>query len=184
MNCPKCSTENSGTSKFCSGCGVELVTAPAPNVQRDQAADADRMPAKLQVIAIVQLFMGILEILAAFVIGIYLLIMALGLAVETFGIGLVFMPLLIPWPLAFLAAGTLSLVSAVKGLKKKTSYGLSATASIFQMLLLLGCDLLGFAAGLTNLILINSDEVKEYFKNRKYNAGSTCVPGPAERSSK
>ena len=31
MNCAKCNTENSGTSKFCPGCGVELVAATSPS---------------------------------------------------------------------------------------------------------------------------------------------------------
>lgn len=113
-------------------------------------------PSQLNTIAIIQTIIGSLEIVGGIISGIYVLFFG----VLTFGIGLVLAPI----PLVFLIVGTLSLISGINGLNKKPIYGLSLTASIGQMLLLISCDVISFAAGLTGIILIMQDEAKAFFR--------------------
>ncbi len=113
-------------------------------------------PSQLNTIAIIQTVLGSLEILGGIFSGIYVLFFA----VLTFGIGLI----LVPIPLLYLTVGILSLISGINGLNKKPGYGLSLTASIGQMVLLIFCDVISFAAGLTGVILLMQDEAKAFFR--------------------
>ena len=112
-------------------------------------------PGTLQAVSIIQIVAGAFEILMALFWGFYTLV----IGVVTMGIGL----LLLPLPLILLAVGILSLVSGIKGVKKNISRKLSLGVAISQMVLLLGCDLLSFAAGLTGVILLTQDNSKAYF---------------------
>ena len=118
----------------------------------------DFFPGKLQAIAIIQTVVGSIEILGS-IFG-FIWVLAFGLA--TLGIGLIAIPI----PFIFLVVGILSLISGIKGLQKNPAYGLCMTTAIGQMLLLLSCDVLSFAAGLTSVILLTQDEAKEYFGRR------------------
>ena len=99
--------------------------------------------------------MGSLEILGALFGGIYVIVVG----IFTFGLGL----LLIPIPLIFLTVGVFSLISGIKGLQRTPSRSLMLFVAIFQMCLVLMCDVLGFGAGLTAVILLTQPEVKSYF---------------------
>ena len=111
-------------------------------------------PGKLQAISIIQTVAGSLELLG----GIFGLIYVLFVALVTFGIGLVFIPV----PIIFLVIGGLSLMSGIKGLNKKTNFKLSFGVAISQMVLLLLCDVLSFGSGLAGVILLTQDEIKHY----------------------
>ena len=136
-------------------CGAYLPVAPMPmQHMRPAYGVAQEYPGKLQAVSIVQIVAGSFEILMALFWGVYTLI----LGVVTMGIGL----LLIPLPLILLAVGILSLVSGIKGVKKNINKKLSFGVAISQMVLLLGCDVLSFAAGLTGVILLTQEDTKAY----------------------
>ncbi|HEY2867480.1 MAG TPA: hypothetical protein VGJ02_10345 [Pyrinomonadaceae bacterium] len=120
------------------------------------SAPLQSQPGKIQAMAIVQTVAGSLEILMSLFWFVYVL--AIGLA--TFGIGLI----LIPLPIILLTIGILSLVSGIKGLNKKVSRKLMFSVAICQMVLLLGCDVLSFGAGLTGVILLTQEDAKAYFR--------------------
>jgi hypothetical protein len=111
-------------------------------------------PGQLQAISIIQTVIGGVEILIGLSWGFSVLV----LGIATFGVGL----LLAPIPLIFLAIGSLSLVSGIKGLQRNTSYGLSLTVAIAQMVMLLACDVISFGCGLTAVILLMQQDVKTY----------------------
>lgn len=111
-------------------------------------------PGKLQAISIVQIVVGSFEILMSFFWVFYTLI----IGIATMGIGL----LLIPLPLILLAVGILSLVAGIKGVNKNFNRKMSFGVAIAQMVLLLGCDVVSFGAGLTAVILLSQDDVKAY----------------------
>ncbi len=112
-------------------------------------------PGKLQAVAILHTVFGALEIVIGLVWSFYVLIVG----VVTFGIGLILFPI----PLLFFTAGILSLVSGIKGLQQRVTYKLSMMASIFQMVLILGCDFTSFAAGLASVILLTQPDSKAYY---------------------
>lgn len=116
----------------------------------------DYYPSQLNTIAIIQTIIGSLEIVGGVLSGIYVLFFG----VLTLGLGLIFVPI----PLIFLIVGVLSLVSGINGLNKKPVYGLCLSASIGQMVLLILCDVISFAAGLTGVILLMQDEAKAFFR--------------------
>lgn len=115
---------------------------------------AQGYPGKLQALSIVQTVIGGFEILMSIFWIFYVLI----IGVATMGIGL----LLIPLPLILLAVGILSLVAGIKGLNKNFNKKMSFGVAIAQMVLLLGCDILSFGAGLTGVILLTQDDTKAY----------------------
>lgn len=123
-------------------------------MQHVPSARPSGYPGKIQAVSIIQTSIGGLEILMAFFWIFYTLI----LGVATFGIGL----LLIPLPLILLTIGILSLVAGIRGLnrnfRKKMSFGIA----ISQMVLLLGCDVLSFGAGLACVILLTQEDTKAY----------------------
>lgn len=157
VTCVRCSAQNSGLSTTCLNCGAFLPVAPMPMQHVPQSYGVQEFPGKLQAISIIQIVAGCLELVLALFWGFYTLI----LGVVTMGIGL----LLIPLPLVLLAVGILSLVSGFKGLNKKINKKLSFGVAISQMVLLLGCDFLSFAAGLTSVILLTQDDTKAYFRS-------------------
>jgi hypothetical protein len=128
---------------------------PAPMQMRWHAGSGIQYPGKIQAIAIIQTVIGSLEILLSIFWFFYILLVGLA----TFGIGL----LLLPVPLVVVIIGILSLVSGIKGLNKKISRKLSLGVAISQMVLLLMCDVLSFAAGLTGVILLTQDDTKAFF---------------------
>jgi uncharacterized membrane protein YhhN len=113
-------------------------------------------PGKLQAVAIIQTIIGGLEIIFSIFWGVYVLT----LAVATFGIGL----LAIPIPFLVLFVGIMSLIGGIKGLNKNPSYGLSMFVAIAQMLGLFICDVISFGCGLAALILLVQQDVKAYFR--------------------
>ena len=117
--------------------------------------DGNFFPGKLQAIAIIQTVVGSLEILGS----IFGVIWVLLVGIATMGIGLIAIPI----PFIFLIVGILSLISGIKGLSKNPAYGLSLTTAIGQMVLLLCCDVLSFACGLTTVILLTQPEAKAYY---------------------
>ena len=119
-------------------------------------SQGNQFPGQLNAIAIIQTILGSLEIIGGIFSGIYVLFFA----VVTFGIGLI----LVPIPLIYLTVGILSLISGIKGLNKNPSYPLTLTASIGQMVLLIFCDVISFAAGLTGVILLIQDDAKAFFR--------------------
>ena len=135
-------------------CGSALPIAPMP-MQHMRSYGVDNYPGKLQAVSIVQIVAGGFEILMSLFWIFYTLI----IGVVTMGIGL----LLIPLPLILLAIGILSLVAGIKGVNKNFNKKLSFGVAIAQMVLLLGCDVLSFGAGLTGVILLTQDDVKRYF---------------------
>jgi len=157
VTCVRCSSQICGLSTACLNCGAFLPVAPMPMQHVRQTYGVQEFPGKLQAVSIIQIVAGCLEILLALFWGVYTLI----LGVVTMGIGL----LLIPLPLVLLAVGILSLVSGFKGLNKKINKKLSFGVAISQMVLLLGCDFLSFAAGLTSVILLTQDDSKAYFRS-------------------
>jgi hypothetical protein len=158
VTCFRCSAQNSGLNTTCMNCGFALPIVPMPMQHMPQQSyGAQEFPGKLQAVSIIQIVAGCLEILLALFWGVYTLI----LGVVTMGIGL----LLIPLPLILLTVGILSLVSGFKGLNKKINKKLSFGVAISQMVLLLGCDFLSFAAGLTGVILLTQDDSKAYFRS-------------------
>jgi len=124
----------------------------------DETSPPKAFPQKLEVIAILQLVVGILEIAA----GLAAAAKFLFLGVFTLGLSLLLMPLAFVW----LAAGVLSVLSGAKGLGKGTRYGLCLATAIIQTAAIFCCDPLSFAAGLTVLILLTAGEVKAYFASR------------------
>ena len=157
VTCVRCSAQNSWLSTTCLNCGDFLPIAPMPMQHMPQSFGAQEFPGKLQAVSIIQIVAGCLEILLALFWGVYTLI----LGVVTMGIGL----LLIPLPIILLTVGILSLVSGFKGINKKISKKLSFGVAISQMVLLLGCDFLSFAAGLTGVILLTQEDTKAYFRS-------------------
>ena len=158
VTCPNCFSQNTGLNDRCTSCGTIMppVHAPMQPVYSSNLTQPQTLPGKLQAIAIVQTVVGSLEILMSFFWFFYVLIVGLA----TFGIGLI----LIPLPIILLAVGIISLVSGIKGLTKKVSKKLTYTAAICEMVMLLGCDVLSFAAGLTGVILLSQDDMKAYFR--------------------
>ena len=112
-------------------------------------------PGKLQAISILHTVFGGLEIIIGLVWAFYVVF----IGVLTMGMGL----LLFPIPLIFLLAGAISLIAGIKGLQRKVSFKLSMTASILEMMLMLGCDFASFGAGLACVILLTQPEVKAYY---------------------
>ena len=113
-------------------------------------------PSQLQIIAVIQTVIGILEIVGAVFGGLWVLIFG----IATFGIGLI----LIPIPFLVLVIGVLSLISGIKGLNKNLSYGLAMGVAIPQMLMLLMCDVISFGFGLAALVMLLQQDVKAYFR--------------------
>ena len=113
-------------------------------------------PSQLQIIAVIQTVIGILEIVGAVFGGLWVLIFG----IATFGIGLI----LIPIPFLVLVIGVLSLISGIKGLNKNLSYGLAMGVAIPQMLMLLMCDVISFGCGLAALVMLLQQDVKAYFR--------------------
>jgi hypothetical protein len=118
----------------------------------NQAGD---YPGKLQAVSIIQTVAGGLEILAGLFGVVYVLVIGL----LTVGIGLLFIPI----PLIVLTVGILSLMSGIRGLKHDFSRKLAFGVAIAQMVLLLGCDFIGFGCGLAGVILLTQDDSKAYF---------------------
>lgn len=143
---------------MCLTCGSVLPIAPMPMQHMPRYYTDQEFPGSLQAVSIIQIVAGSFEILMALFWGLYTLI----IGVVTMGIGL----LLIPLPLILLTVGILSLVSGIKGVKKNISKKLSLGVAISQMVLLLGCDLLSFGAGLTGVILLTQDNSKAYFASK------------------
>ncbi len=112
-------------------------------------------PGKLQAISILHTVFGGLEIIIGLLWAFYVLF----IGVLTVGIGLILFPI----PLIFLATGIISLIAGIKGLQQKASFKLSMTASILEMVLILGCDFASFGAGLACVILLTQPEVKAYY---------------------
>ncbi len=112
-------------------------------------------PGKVQAIGIVQTVVGALQIIYGIIYFFYILV----IGVASFGIGLIAIPL----PILVFVAGLLSLISGIKGLQRTPAYGLCLTAAIIQMVCILACDVIGFAAGLTTVILLTQPEVKAYY---------------------
>ncbi len=129
--------------------------APMNNYAQNQFSNA--FPGNLQVVAIFQLVVGILEVIGSVLGGFYVLIVG----IFTFGIGL----LLIFIPLIFLIVGIFSIISGMNGINKRTTYGFSMFVAISQMCLLLMCDVLSFVSGLIGVIFLNNSESKNYFRN-------------------
>ena len=156
--CPGCATQNVGINARCTNCGTILPFSPiSPMPMQPVGGYRGQMeyyPGKLQAISIIQTVAGSLELLG----GIFGLIYVLFVALVTFGIGLVFIPV----PIIFLVIGGLSLMSGIKGLNKKTNFKLSFGVAISQMVLLLLCDVLSFGSGLAGVILLTQDEIKHY----------------------
>lgn len=153
VTCIRCSAQNSSLGTACTTCGSALPISPMP-MQHIPAYSVQNYPGKLQAISIVQIVAGGFEILMSFFWIFYTLI----IGIATFGIGL----LLIPLPLILLTVGILSLVAGIKGVNKKINPKMSFGVAIAQMVLLLGCDVLSFGAGLTGVILLSQDDVKAY----------------------
>lgn len=153
VTCIRCSAQNSGLNTTCMTCGSALPIAPMP-MQHIPSYGAQAYPGKLQAISIVQIVAGGFEILMSFFWIFYTLI----IGIATMGIGL----LLIPLPLILLTIGIISLVAGIKGVNKKFNKKMSFSVAIAQMVLLLGCDVLSFGAGLTGVILLSQDDVKAY----------------------
>lgn len=126
-------------------------------MQHLRSHPSQNYPGKLQALSIVQIVAGGFEILMSLFWIFYTLI----LGVVTMGIGL----LLIPLPLILLTVGILSLVAGIKGVNRKFTKKLSFGVAIAQMVLLLGCDILSFGAGLTGVILLSQDDVKAYLRS-------------------
>ena len=123
-------------------------------MQRVPSYGYQEYPGKLQAISIIQTVIGALEIL----LGIFWLFYTLVIGLVTFGIGL----LLLPLPFILITIGILSLVAGIRGLNKNFKKKLSFGVAIAQLVLILGCDVLSFAAGLTALILLSQDDTKAY----------------------
>ena len=157
VTCVRCSAQNSGLSTTCLNCGAFLPVAPMPMQHMPPPYGFQGFPGKLQAVSIIQIVTGAFEILMACFWGFYTLI----LGVVTMGIGL----LLIPLPLILLTVGILSIVSGIKGVNKNINKKLSFGVAISQMVLLLGCDILSFGAGLTGVILLTQDDSKAYFRS-------------------
>lgn len=153
VTCTRCSALNSGLNTMCMTCGSALPIAPMP-MQHMPAYGADNYPGKLQAVSIVQIVVGGFEILMAIFWAFYTLL----IGIATMGIGLV----LIPLPIILLTVGIISLIAGIKGIKKKFNRNMSFGVAIAQMVLLLGCDVLSFGAGLTGVILLSQDDVKAY----------------------
>lgn len=153
VTCIRCSAQNSGLNTTCMTCGSALPIAPMP-MQHMRSYGAQTYPGKLQAISIVQIVAGGFEILMSFFWIFYTLI----IGIATMGIGL----LLIPLPLILLTVGIISLVAGIKGVNKNFNKKMSFGVAIAQMVLLLGCDVLSFGAGLTGVILLSQDDVKSY----------------------
>jgi len=138
---------------------MHMPAIPAP-MQRMQPVWQNNVggpiiPGKIQAISIIQIVVGSLEILMS----IFWLFYVLVIGLVTFGLGL----LMIPLPIILLTVGIMSLVSGIKGVNKKVSKKLMFTVAICQMVLLLGCDVISFGAGLTGVILLTQDDTKAYF---------------------
>lgn len=112
-------------------------------------------PGKLQAVSILHTVFGGLEIIIGLLWAFYVLF----IGILTVGFGL----LLFPIPLMFLVTGVISLIAGIKGLQRKASFKLSMTASILEMVLILGCDPASFGAGIACVILLNQPEVKAYY---------------------
>lgn len=135
-------------------CGSALPIAPMPMQHMPYSTAQQGYPGKLQAISIVQIVVGGFEILMS----IFWIFYTLIIGVVTMGIGL----LLIPLPLILLTVGILSLVAGIKGVNKNFTKKISFGVAIAQMVLILGCDVLSFGAGLTAIILLSQDDVKAY----------------------
>lgn len=155
VTCVRCSAQNSGLSTTCLTCGSVLPAMHMPMQHAPLQYGVQEFPGKLQAVYIVQIVAGAFEIIMALFWGFYTLV----IGVVTMGIGLV----LIPLPIILLTIGILSLVSGIKGINKKPRRKLSFGVAVSQMVLLLGCDVLSFAAGLTGVILLTQDDTKAYF---------------------
>lgn len=118
----------------------------------------NQFPSNLNVVAIFQLIIGILEVIGSIIGGLYVL----AIGILTFGIGL----LLIFIPLIFLIVGICSIISGMNGINKKTTYGFSMFVAISQMCMILMCDVLSFVSGLIGVIFLNNEESKNYFRNK------------------
>ena len=158
VTCVRCSAQNSGLNTTCMTCGSVLPVAPMPMQHVPYRGGVQGYPGKLQAVSIVQTVIGSFEIL----MGIFWIIYVLIIGVVTMGIGL----LLIPLPLILLTVGILSLVAGIKGLNKNFNKKMSFGVAIAQMVLLLGCDVLSFGAGLTGVILLTQDDTKAYLASR------------------
>lgn len=153
VTCFRCSAQNSSLNTTCLTCGSPLPIAPMP-MMHQPSYGVQGYPGKLQAISIVQIVVGGFEILMS----IFWIFYTLIIGIATMGIGL----LLIPLPLILLAVGILSLVAGIKGVNKNFNKKMSFGVAIAQMVLLLGCDVLSFGAGLTAVILLSQDDVKAY----------------------
>jgi hypothetical protein len=157
VTCPTCFSQNTGLNDRCLNCGTAMPMSPAPmQPVRPTYMQEQSVPGKIQAVAIIQTVAGSLEILLSIFWFFYVLIVGLA----TFGFGLI----LIPLPIIMLTVGILSLVSGIKGLNKKMSKKLAFAVAICQMVLLLGCDVLSFGAGLTGIILLTQEDTKAYFR--------------------
>ena len=157
VTCLHCHSQNPGTYQSCLNCGTLLPISPMPMQRVASGAASSGYPGKLQAISIIQTAVGGIEILMALFWALYTLI----LGIATFGIGL----LLIPLPLILLTIGILSLVTGIRGLNKNFRKKMSFGVAIAQMVLLLGCDVLSFGAGLACVLLLTQDDTKAYLES-------------------
>ena len=157
VTCPNCFSQNTGLNERCINCGTVMpaVHAPMQPVWPNNVP-SQSLPGKIQATAIIQTVAGSIEILMS----IFWFVYVLFIGIVTMGFGL----LLIPLPIILLTVGILSLVSGIKGLNKKVSKKLMFSMAICQMVLLLGCDVLSFGAGLTGVILLSQEDTKAYFR--------------------
>lgn len=154
VTCPRCSAQNTSLNTTCLTCGTILPLAPMPMMHMPHIGGGQGYPGKLQAVSIIQIVIGAFEILMS----IFWIVYTLIIGVVTMGIGL----LLIPLPLILLTVGILSLVAGIRGVNKNFRKKLSFGVAIAQMVLILGCDALSFAAGLTGVILLTQDDTKAY----------------------
>ena len=124
--------------------------------------DHTQRPGKIQTIGTLRLIAGIWHILFGIAGAIYFFIFGGAMALTTCIGGIV---MFCGVPYIFLVVfGILEIVSGAKHLKKDTvTLKPSKWMAIIQLIFILGCDPIGLGVGITTLVFMGDDEVKQYY---------------------
>lgn len=138
----------------------ENTLGATPGVLAPRPPGAERKPGKVTALAVINLAQGILSTCYAAWLVFFFLALALGSA----GCGCIFMPLAV-YPLV---VGILAIVYGARLLPEPPgSVQPAHWLAVMQMCTLLFGDLVSFAAGVANLVLLNDPEVRAWFERHR-----------------
>jgi hypothetical protein len=126
----------------------------------------DSMPTSLRAVAIIQVVLGSIEILAAATLGLLFMLKVL----VSFGAGLLLGPVVLVPIAIWVISGALSLFSGFSALQGRPIPPRMKAASIMEIVCIIACcDVISLAGGITGLVLMNQPDSRAYIEKLRIN---------------